>query len=37
VKPLARLESIMARTVKLMAGDEDKALQSALAVTSLKT
>jgi sRNA-binding protein len=35
-KPLARLESIMTRTVGLMAGDEDKALQSALAITSLK-
>jgi sRNA-binding protein len=35
-KPLARLESIMARTVGLMAADEDKALQSALAIASLK-
>jgi sRNA-binding protein len=34
--PLARLESILARAVGLLAGDKDKALQSALAVTSLK-
>jgi sRNA-binding protein len=34
--PLARLESIMARTIEMLNTGEDKALQSALAVTSLK-
>ena len=34
--PLARLESILARTVKLLTDDGDETLQAALAATSLK-
>jgi sRNA-binding protein len=34
--PLARLESILARTVKLLADDGDETLQAALVATSLK-
>jgi ProP effector len=34
--PLARLESVLGRTAELLTADEDKALQSALVVASLK-